>query len=312
MSYPGRFYTFDHQGKARAFVDALLAAGWRVTLDAARAMFVLADLDGAGRMAEVEGAWKNGARVFMYPHAARPPVQWDGLMPVWPGTSAHFVASAGAIEVMRAYGYPLPLHAVGWQFGELRAFRPVATDRRLKVLYGPIHPNSNGWLSELDIEINRAVYARLLKLVDAGCIELTVRYVRFLRQCGLQPDGRVKFVAGRPFADQALRDIDQADVVVGHQTFAYLAVARGVPTVMMAEWEAPRTGISEQTFARVASWEKYRDLLMFPLDLLAGDDPWSVLEAAAQPNAAVAAWRDRIIGGPFDGPGFVRALEAYL
>lgn len=310
MAYSGPFACHDHQGKARAYVQALLRAGYRYTRDVSRARFILSDLDMAGRRLGLEAVVKQGGRVFMYPHAARPMVQWDGMYEVWSGTTASFVIGPGHIEVMRAYGYPLPLHAVGWPYGELAPFKPKANPK--KVLFGPIHPNGNGWLSDLDKSINAAVYQRLVRLHFDGAIKLTVRYLKGLQLCGLWPEGGVQYVRGK--ADLTVADIEQADVVVGHQTFAYLAIARGVPTVMMAEFEPPRSGNSEDSFVRARSWDAYKELLMFPLDILAVEKRcvYELLQRAAADDEPIREWRRLFIGAPFDEPLFVSTLESYL
>ena len=308
MPYRGRFAVYDHQGKARAYIDALERRGWRSTHAFERALFCLSDLDMLGRAQVLRDVMARGGRVFLYPHAARPAVQWDGMYPVLPGVSANFVIGEGGAEVMRRYGYPVPVHVVGWPYGELRQFR--ASSYPTTILFGPIHANGNGWLSELDKKINQAVFSRLLALVEKGCIHLKVRYLRGLQLCGLQPDTRVEYIRGR--ADQSYKDIDQADVVVAHQTLAYIAVARGAPTVMMAEDEPPRSGNSESNFVRVASWQKYRELMMFPLDILASDDPMALLQRAARSDVDVAEWRRLFIGEPFNQARFVSTLEGYL
>jgi len=98
--------------------------------------------------------------------------------------------------------------------------------------------------------------------------------------------------------------------VIGHQTFAYLAVARGKPTLMMREDLPPHTVSHGQT-VYAQSWEKYADLMMYPLDILAGE-PAELIRRACQGDAAAAAWRERFVSTPWDAKKFVTILESYL
>jgi hypothetical protein len=310
MAYKGTFYCFNHQNKARVYVDALVGLGFRQTIFPARALFVLADSDVSVRRTRLEQSRQFGSYIFLYPHAAPPQLTYDGLYEPWAFTKANFTIAQGHVEVMRTYGYPdrIPLHPVGWALCEQRAFVPGPAPRR--VLFAPIHPNANGYLCELDLSINRAVMARLLPLVRSGEISLTVRHLQPLQRSGLEVVPGVRYIWGTP--NQAVDDIDAADVVISRHTFAYLAVARGKPTLMMAEWETPRSGSSDATLRNVGSWPKYRDLMMFPLDVLAGDDTGALLRKAAASDAEIEGWRSKFIGSPFDPRLFVKTLEGYL
>ena len=98
---------------------------------------------------------------------------------------------------------------------------------------------------------------------------------------------------------------------MSHQTFAYMSVALGVPTVMMGEDIAPRSGNSEQGFSYSAHFEDYKEYLMFPLDILQGETE-EVIQTAITGSEAVEDWKSRFIGKPFDGDLFVNAIEARL
>lgn len=299
---------FNHQNKGRAFICALIQAGYTVTNRHEKADFVLSDTDVLGKQPHLDCCHAYGAPAFLYPHCARPPIFWDGIFEAWPHTRAHFVVTDAHGEVMKRYGYPHPVHAVGWSLCPIRTFRPVSNPRR--VLFAPIHCNANGWLSDLDQEINRESYRRLLRLVRTGDIELMVRYLYSLESCGLWKEDGVAYTKGQP--NSSYEDILQADVVVSHETFAFMAVALGVPTVMLAEWEAPRIGGSPKTFKRAARWDDYKDLVMYPFSILAGDDALAILRQAARSDAEITDWRRRMIGEPFDAQTFVATVEGYL
>lgn len=310
MPYKGTFYCFNHQNKARAYEDALVGLGYRRTIFPARALFVLADTDVSLRRVALERSQQSGSYVFIYPHAAVPQLTYDGLYDPWHFTKANFTIARGHVEVMRTYGYPerIPLHPVGWSLCPQLVFKPNPQPRR--VLFAPIHPNANGYLCDLDLSINRATFERLLVLVRQGAINLTVRHLHVLEESGLWVEPGVRYIRGTP--NQNYEEIDAADLVVSRHTFAYIAIARGKPVLMMAEWETPRSGNSNESLRFVASWPKYRDLMMYPLDILAEDDTWALIVRAAASDAEIRDWRDRFIGPAFDPKLFVRTVEVYL
>jgi hypothetical protein len=308
----GSFLHKPHQNKERAFVQALEEAGYTKTLHAnARLRFAILDHDvgpnGIGHLPKLKTLQRMRVPVFMIPHAARPTAFWDGMYPVWPHTVCTFVIAEGHVEVMRRYGYQLPLEVCGWPFCELKPFHKVEKVR--KILFGPIHPNTNGWLCDEDLGINRGAFERLVEYSRETGAELTVRYIRKLKDNGLPEVEGVNYIQAVP--DGSTKEIDEADLVVSHQTFAYLAVARGRPTLMMGEDVPPRTGNAPENFRYAANWDKYAELVQFPLDILKGD-PAEMIERATRSDADIAKWRADMIGKPFNGPEFVRKLESQL
>ena len=119
----------------------------------------------------------------------------------------------------------------------------------------------------------------------------------------------MKYIRGG--LDLSYADMDNADVVVGHQTYAWLAVARGVPTVMMDEemptHTSPRKGPS--SFAK--HWDDYKDLIMYPLDILHTDDPMRLMERAAGSDGDIMEWKQRMIGEAFDPAKFAEVIKGY-
>jgi hypothetical protein len=251
---------------------------------------------------------QRGVRIFIYPHAARPNIFWD-----FPGQvmtdfiTAHFVPAEGHAQIMRSFGVPHPIEPVGWHLSETRPFR--CRDEVKKILFAPIHPNSNGFLSSIDRDINEAAFRKALSLMLEN-VSLTVRYLRDLKRQGLWKAGGVEYIEGAP--DGSTVEIDRADLVISHQTFAFLAVARGVPTLMMAEDKPPRWGGSEEKLRFVLSWEKYRDLMAFPLDILSGEDLGETVFRAIDSDMYIRDWRERMIGPAFDPDLFVERVESYL
>jgi hypothetical protein len=206
---------------------------------------------------------------------------------------------------MNRFGYPLPIEVAGWTYCDIRPFRPVNKVR--SVLFGPIHPNITGWLPDVDKDLNFRTLERLSKYCKEIGAKMTVRYVRKLEEAGLNEIEGVTFVKANP--DGSTDMIDRADLVVGHETFAYLSVARGKPTLMMGEDVVPHSG--NKHFKYVSSWDKYRDIYMYPLDVLEGDLA-EVVDRAIKSDKDIIEWRKNMIGHPFRPSYFVQRLESYL
>lgn len=314
----GKFYLSDHQGKGRAYARALVNAGYEQAASGSEdgLGFVLYDHDvGSGGMGFRNGLdyfHARGMKVMLYPHAARPMVQWDGMYPVWPHARVNFTIAAGHREVMESFGYPIPVEVAGWTYCEIKGFAAGKSReglQKIKVLFGPIHPNNNGWMHPVDKAKNAEILHRLLKTPD---IELTVRHIKRIDLSGLWMVDGVKYVMGK--ANQCIDEIDQADVVVGNQTFAHLAVARGKPLIMFGDDVKPHSGNRPENFRYAKSWEKYRHLLQYPLEIEAAGDGEVVrgMMQRAMMEDVGAEWRERFIGKAFDGARFVEMVERWL
>lgn len=313
MDFKGFFALQPHQGKEFAYENALKQAGYHQSgYLRAPVKFALFDLDngpfGQGWSESLKGYAERGIPLFLYPHGARPMVQYDGILKVHPDVRCMFTHAAGGVEVMRAFGFPLPVEAVGWTFCKIEPFRP--SNEIKSVLFGPIHPNENGWLSQVDKEINAKTFVKIHAWCQKSGARLQVRHLHAIEENGLPRLDDVIYYRGS--ANQATADIDMADLVIGHQTFAFLAVARGKPTLMMSEETAPHSGNTDANFTFVASWEKYKDRMMYPLDVLRCRNLDKLIDKAMSSDSEIREWRERFIGEPFNGKKFVERLEAYL
>jgi len=304
-----KFFVYRaHQGKERAYINALRRAGYRPSISGrANTKFILYDLDMGRRRPHLDRYAQRKTPIFLYPHTARPQIIWDGIWEPHPGITCNFVIASGHEEVMRAYGYPYPIEVTGWAFCELLPFQPVKEIKN--ILFGPMHPSVWGQQPEIDIETNKTVYKKLLEYCGDTKTQLTVRHINRLALSGLWEAPGVKYIRARP--DLSVREIDAADLVIGHQTFAYLALARGKPVLMAGENIPPHSITRNNATLYVKSWEKYAELMAYPLDALTGDIG-ELVETARKRNAKVSAWRKKFIGEPFDPGEFVRKLESYL
>jgi hypothetical protein len=320
MKQPRRFYVRRHQNKERAFVEALERRGYEATdqrtlIRAAlpALAFALFDHDirrygdAHGHVAELDEYERLGIPVFMYPHAARPNLLWDVFAP-WKHTKTCFVQAPGHVDVMEAIGYPCPVQVVGWSYSPLRPFAPVKPDGKIKVLFAPVHPNANGWLCKKDLLANQAAHEALAALPD---VELTVRHIRHLRLSGLKPIKGVTYTQGLPNGDYS--DMEAADVIVGHQTYAYIAVALGKPVVMFNDCYPAKSGNSQRVLLWIDKhFTEYRELLRYPYEVEGSCDLLGTLQAAMIGSPAAQTWRERYIGGDFQPDTFVATVERYI
>lgn len=310
---PCSYVMFNHQEKGNAFVNALNGKYTRLFdgefysgLD-----FMLTDSDIMGRQYRLDcfRALKIKA-VFLIPHTARPNLVND-IEPGWPHLTAQFVVSQGHVDVIRAYGYDKPLHPVGWTLTPIRAFKPRKEPRN--VLFAPIHPRC----SKVDQDVNRETFARLLKLAKADDIVLTVRFIKNLYDSGLETVRHPNVIYATGLMSNGdnsqMEQMEKADLVIGHQTFAWKAVALGIPTLMMGErclptHIEPRTG--KVRFAK--NWNLYKELIAFPLDILETDDILGLMRKAVCYDDDIKDWKRRMIGHPFRPKRFVEIVENYL
>jgi Zn ribbon nucleic-acid-binding protein len=302
------FLCFAHQNKETLMQQALLPKYHQISLIGGNmedVKFVLTDSDVMGRANRLQKLADKGiARFFVYPHAARPNLFNDYYEPS-PHTTAMLVSARGHIEILRSFGYPKSIEVIGWHLCPIQTFHPRPDPR--KILFAPIHPKN----ADIDRDVNQRAFALLCHLAHRDLIHLTVRHIGPLSGSGLvhTEHPNIEYVQGQ--ANGSYEQIDKADVVVAHQTYAYMAVARGVPTVMMAE-DMPTHFLNGAGYYCVRSWDKYGYLLQFPLDILKEDDTMGLLRRAAACDEEIAEWRERMIGEQFVAEQFVKTIERYL
>lgn len=292
----------DHQGKSHAISAALEAAGHILVDDAFLADAVLIDHDVPfhGKLPLVEACVAGGGRALLYPHGADPALMcsWDGLYPVSGLLSGAMVIGPGYAAIARRYGYPWPVHVIGWPYCPQLPRRdgPVR-----QVLFAPTHPP---YLGNPRYPVRNAeIFERLLRCP----VQVTVRHIGPLGENGLWEAGGVVYVRGdAPGAPGMLEQIDAADCVVADRsTFGNLAVSRGATTVL---WDSTLVFDNGGT-RRPDNLDRYRDVLHHPFDADDGD-MWDLIRAAAADTARIAEWRERFIGAPLDASAVTAAIRA--
>lgn len=307
MISPKVYRASHHQHKEDAYQKALFEHGWRESRYRYSNFVRFGLFDADWRPRDIEEL--NGKPYFLYPHAARPMVQYDGCVTPRTDCRAMFVSAPAGVHLMQVIGYPCEVVEVGWSLCPIRDFAPKAKAER--ILFAPIHPNGNGYLHQVDKDLNRETYRRLVEYAERHDSTVTVRFCRNIRDNGLgeaMAEAHPRVIWKQAYPDGSTDDILSADLIVGHQTFAYMAVALGVPTIMMGEDVPPRSGNAEAGFRYVEHWNDYKDYMIYPLDIL-DEDPEETIAMAIESDEPIREWRENFIGRPFDGSRFVKAIE---
>lgn len=294
-------FLMDWYGKAGPIADALAAGGHRLVGSPGEAEVALINNDypGLGRLPYLDACVDAGGRAYLYPDGAAPTLMaaWDGLYPPYGRLSGVLACAPGHAEVARRYGYPHPVHVVGWSMCPPRPRRAGGPVRR--VLLAPEHPPYHG--NARPPVQNAAAFRGLL---EAG-VEVTVRHIGDLAENGLWHEPGVEYVRGGLTGfDAMLAQIDAHDAVLATSTFALLAVARGVTTVM---WNTD-VQYHHETNRVPDHMELYRDYVRYPWELSSGAPVAELLAGAAADVDLVADWRARFIGDPLDAARLTAAI----
>ena len=286
----------DHQGKSRGIAAALQREGWQCVPvgPPADVLLIDHDIDRPGYRDVIDYYKANGAKIVLYPHGALPVCVWDGIIEPYP-VDACLVIGTGHRDVMQAYGYPYPIHVIGWSFCEQRSFRSHPVEQ---VLFAPAHPLGNGYLHQRYVTANQRAYHSLLR----WDVPLTVRHVGSLEMNGLWSVHGVIYERG--MMDTTLGSIDDHDLVVARDTFLSLAVARGVPAITFHQ--APMTSDPEgpdEPEITVQNWDAYGSMLRYPYDLT---DSYGRATSGWWPE--MISWRERFVGSQLDS----RTLSSVL
>ena len=273
-------YAFhDHQNKGIGLVRALRELGLQPS-DSQPDLF-LVDFDGPEYYRSMINRYHQaGAKVAIYPHGATAQLCLD-IWTVSQGAGAYLAFSEGQAEVLRKFDFPRPVYVTGWHWCEQYPARPIGNVSR--ILFAPIHPLGNGFLHPKHADANRRAFENLLANVPTG--NISVRLLGTPEANGIRNVPGVEY--HQAWLDNSTADMDKADLVVSYGTFGYLAVARGIPTVMYGQDYPLMDGPSMLESVTARSWDLYGDYMRFPVNDMAG---------LAGSEQAVADWRKLFIG----------------
>lgn len=290
----------DHQGKSIGLISALQSQGVKVTKTAPDILLIDADAN-KKQVGLIKEAVKGGVRVGLYSHGAPVILIWDGIYTAHPDISFYLAQSQGEKEVMQAYGYPHPVHAIGWHYCEQKPFKPVDVTN---ILFAPWHPDSRGLVSEA-YHTNSALINKLIRLPYA----LTVRYAGKIQDNGLIHDDGISYQVSDYTLLSALEAIDKADLIIANcSTFATLAVARGKPVIMYGQDIHVRPD-GEGNEIKYQNWGAYKELLRYRYDAGIGNIEDVIFEASQYEDSD---WRERFIGKQLNPDALVKLLERLI
>lgn len=285
-----------HQNKADRLIAAIEAQGHIVSNEPPLDLILL-DHDGPDYYRNmIAHADKHGIKVGLYSHGATSYVAWDGLWEPHPSTAFYLAASYAEKAVMECYGYHKPIYPIGWFYSPVRPYTP-STGR--KVLFAPIHLLGNGFIPKPAYEANRRTFERLLD----ETFDLTVYHLGDLEAQGVKRIPGVRYLEST--GTNRTDIFERFDCVVSYGTFAYNAIAYGVPTYVYGQDIPPWDGYTDDTVRYAANYGCYKYLMDFPYDL----DYTESMFAWNKP-AALDHWKAAHIGQAFDPVAFVKLLEA--
>ena len=278
----------DHQNKSAGLVKAIRERGKHQIVEVGHfADMLLIDHDVTLYYKNIIERYKTAdAKIVLYPHGATAHLAWDGVWPIDSRVDAYLAQSNGQAEVMQTYGYPNPIHVTGWHWCEQKRFKETEPERKT-VLFAPIHPQNSGFIYSKVKDLTRKVLDQLYALED---FDITVRYVGDIEDNRLDDYSGINFVKG--FKDNSIEDIDKADLVVSFGTFAYLAIARGTPTIMYRQGIPYFDGHSEDSVRYATHWNLYKDFMRYPYDIEDKPDIGKVMNN----EKSIKDWKSNFIG----------------
>jgi len=289
-----KFAILDHNNSAFPIASAMMGLGHELVRT--EPDLLLIDHDSPPYYREIIDSFPD-AQIVLYPHGDPYMFAWDGIWEVNPRTAAYLSSNIGSGEIMMGYGYPNPIHHIGWYRCEQADFKPI--DRIERVVFAPIHPLNNGYLNRYHKAANVKAYEALLKMP----IKLTVRHIGNIPSNGLWPVDGVRFVNGRMDGSTT-----EADLVVSNVgTYLATTVAQGKPCVAYGQDYPKMDWYSDDTLKFSEHWDDYSEYLRYPYDVSNG---YEALEQAAMEEAA--GWRSKFVGEQFTAQKLEQALEQIL
>lgn len=303
-----KFYISHHQHKGKPYMDALLKGKWvRAEKDTEEdidlALFdQITSQHYPGKFGAVVQSCKNsGSAIVCYPHSPIVPCWFDGWTPMPEGLDCLLVIAKGQKEIAKKHFLQnTRIEATGFPYCVQKKF--TKPDRIKKILFAPVHPDGGGLLSE-EVQANRNIF-RELKRLQRGChVEVTIRYLGKMEEQGIKPYPHFTFVKAKP--DGKTDEIDTADVVIAKNTFMYLSVARGKPTIGINQHIPLRTTKSPPGWKPI-HWDEYGAETAYPINYEKGN-LWDLIQEAAQKEQT--EWRKKFIGSSLKSEEFCKLME---
>lgn len=322
----------DNNGSGQAYARALAKARWRLAAPQHADLFLVdypVEFWGP-RWQWIDDVKTAGGTVGEIPHGLMPVVTLDGAVDYHPDVDFSVVPAEGWADLYRAMGVDREMVVAGWSACPLGDWQPLP-DRPRSVLFAPIHPNTGdggkstlAWAQRLNEKAFRKVAAAkdLAKIVryygdeSANGIPVVRRVQQLKGNAGqrntdttviVEPSVTRDFlyVKLQNLAGPDWTEIDRADLVVSYGSFAFMALARGKPVVMLRDVPPIRDDGSEVAH----HFDQWRALWEYPVKV--GDAPTmaGLMRLVRERDAEIQDFRRRYVGDEFDGRVFVEAME---
>jgi hypothetical protein len=302
-----KYYVLERRDMARPFKLALYNAGYRKTMDPEEADFLLYDLEQNVYRSILDYFALHRKPLFVYPHSANSWYFWDGFHKEYP-VSCCFVFTREVRTAMIAYGYKSRIEPIGFSCGEVINWKGM---REKTLLFAPMHtmgPVGQDYLRPpASFRLNREALEKVFELAPLFK-KITIRYGKTFIASGMyDPQIRnVVFEQASLKVKDSLASINRHNMVISAGTLAYLAVARGKPTIFYGtHGQPPQEG--EMT---VRHYDKYKwmDYPVF-LDNMSED---MIMKFAVQNDPNVERWKKANIGNTFSANRFISVVREYV
>ena len=298
------FFCQQNRDKADSYIKALLEAGYEETKDVEEADFVILDHNWGWRIMKYLRV--SGKPIFMMLHGLRGSMFWDGRYKIYPIERCYFVPAKGYVNMFKEGGYPAEIKSVGFSWCKVKPFQETTMKN---ILFAPIHPDNNGYNNTPEhANLNKRVWDILKKYAQEYSITVYNKFDENLDD-GVSKEDGVNYVNSTLSIDGAINMIDQADIVISFDTFAFLSVARGKPTMMMDEFQYP----PNKGRKRSVYWKIYEKKYMYPYRFLnVPGDPISNMLKCVKDGSSIQEWKDNFIGNNFDKTLFINTIKEKL
>jgi hypothetical protein len=305
------FFGKGARDSSDVYINALLSSGYTRTEDMRRADFILWDkeptlLHKRERLKKLIG----NKPIFVFPHTPYAYWLWDGFLEPMP-VCCNFVVGEGAKMGMKSYGYPYRVEAVGFPRCKVLPFQSTsgrnllyASARLLGNQQFPheadleLHLQAMRWIAA-HREAFDGVMINYSYSLEANVLEEFAGYGLTFRK--LEDNWKLS-------AHTALDQFQGADLVISCNTFGYLAIANGIPTILFGHND--RVGPHSSKYL-CPHYELYKSHYEFPLflqDMTAKE----VLDIRTSPNPEVEKWKELNIGKSFEAEKFISIVKEYL
>jgi len=289
---------------ARPFKKALLDAGYRKTTDPDEADFLLYDLEQEHYIPILKEFAERRKPIFVYPHSANSWYFWDGFHKEFPVT-CNFVFTREIKNAMISYGYKSRIEQCGFSCGEVIGWRSM---REKTLLFAPMH--TMGSVSQdylrcpASFELNRKALERVFELAPLFK-KITIRYGRSFSASGMYDPQipNVVFEEADLKIKDAMASINRHSVVISAGTLAYLAVARGKPTIFYNQRDQP----PREDGMTVKNYKRYK-WIDYPIQLFDMSNNM-ISNFVVKQNPDVERWKKANIGSTFSASRFLSIIR---